>query len=133
MYLSRVIFRVVSLSVLLIFLALQTSSGDEKPQYVQVKLKCTTSLNVDPNQGVDQRDIYVCENAKVTWNANGHTFHVFFKNNQCPFQGGCNGISDQHPTSTPVKHFTALTVFDYGIVVDDNVFDPHVVGGGGNS
>jgi hypothetical protein len=132
MNLSRVIFRIVSLSVLLIFLALQTSNGDEKPQYVEVKLACTTSLNVDPNQGVDLVDAYICDGTKVTWNANGHTFHVFFKKNLCPFQGGCRGINNQHPTSGTVKPQSTLTVYDYGIVVDDDVFDPHVVGGGGH-
>jgi len=130
---SRVMFGGASLSMMLLFLPMKSSSADDnKPTLVELRLPCTTSLDVDPNQGVVQIDVYICENTKVTWKANGHTFNVFFKKNQCPFQGGCRGISDQHPTSTPVKHMTSLTVFDYGIVVDDQVFDPHVVGGGGN-
>jgi hypothetical protein len=130
MYFSRVMFGAASLSVLLMFLPMKSSNADDKPTVVKLTLPCTTTLNVDPNQGVDLVDVYICEKTQVTWNANGHTFHVFFKKNQCPFQGGCRGISDQHPTSTPVKYLKAFTVFDYGIVVDDQVFDPHVVGGG---
>jgi hypothetical protein len=129
MYLSRVIFCVVSLSVLLMFLALQTSCGDEKPQVVKLTLTCTTSLNVDPNKGVDRVDAYICDGTKVTWNANGHDFHVFFKK-KCPFQEGCRHIDNQHPYGT-LKAHTTLTVYDYGIRVDDDAFDPHVVGGGG--
>lgn len=128
----RVIFRIASLSVLLIFLALQTSSGDEKAKSVEVRLTCTTSLNVDPNQGVDLVDVYICDNTQVTWNANGHDFHVFFKKGKCPFIGGCKGINSQHPMSGVVKTHLTLVVYDYGIVVDDDVFDPHVVGGGGH-
>jgi hypothetical protein len=131
MYFSRIMFGGASLLVLAMFLALPTSSADVKPQLARLTIPCTTTLNVDPNNGVDVVDAYVCENDAVTWIANGHTFHVFFKH-KCPFSPNCKGITDKNPTSGKMKHNANLTVFDYGIVVDDDVFDPHVVGGGGN-
>jgi hypothetical protein len=117
------------------FLPMKTSSADEKPQVARLTVPCTFTINVgDPNNGVNPVDAYICYGTQVTWVANGHKFHVFFKNGLCPFEDGCRGISDQKPTSSKVKDYRNqnLTVFTYGIVVDDNVFDPHVVGGGGN-
>jgi hypothetical protein len=121
----------VSLFAICLLFAAETSCGDEKPQYRELRIACTTKLDVT-STGVSLVDAYVCAGTTVTWNANNHKFTVFFKNKQCPFTGGCKGINDQHPTSTPVKKDTVFTVYDYGIVVDDDVFDPHVVGGGGS-
>jgi hypothetical protein len=115
------------------FLALKTSSADEQQKFVAVKIPCTYTIDVDPSKGVKQIDAYICYGTQVTWVGNGHKFHVFFKKGLCPFEDGCRGISDQKPTSSKVKAYAALTVFDYGIVVDDDVFDPHVIGGGGNT
>jgi hypothetical protein len=131
MYFSRIMFGGASLSVLSMFLALQTSSADVKPKYAHLSLACTTTLNVDPNQGVDMVDAYICSGTPVKWEANGHTFHVFFKKGLCPFRNSCKGITEKNP-SRVVKNIAGFTVFEYGIVVDDDVFDPHVVGGGGN-
>ena len=130
MYLSRVMFGGASLSVLLMFLPMKSSSADEKPNFASLTVPCTYTIDVDPSQGVKQIDAYICHDTQVTWVANGHKFHVFFKKGLCPFKDGCKGISDQKPTSSMVKKYKDLIVFDYGIVVDDDAFDPHVVGGG---
>jgi hypothetical protein len=126
----RIILGIVGLSVLFSFLALPTNCGQEKTMYVQLKIACTTTLNVNSQTGVDVVDAYVCKNAKVTWKANDHTFFVFFKHD-CPFgPNGCKEIDNEHPTAGPVASNT-FTVYDYGIVVDGKLFDPHVIGGGG--
>ncbi len=112
---------------------METSSGDEKPRYKELRLPCTTSLDVNATTGANPVDAYICSGTTVTWNANGHKFTVFFKSKKlCPFTNGCKGINDQHPTSSTVINTTLFIVYDYGIVVDDDVFDPHVVGGGGS-
>jgi len=46
--------------------------------------------------------------------------------------GGCTGIDDHSFTLTTVKNDSLFPVDDCGIVVDDDLFDPHVVDGGGN-
>lgn len=133
MHFPRIMFGVATLSVLSMFLAFKTSSADVAPQFARLTTPCTFTIDVgDPTYGVKQVDAYICSGTQVTWVANGHTFHVFFKKNLCPFKPNCKGITDKHPTSGTVISSTALTVYDYGIVVDDDVFDPHVVGGGGN-
>ena len=134
MYFPRIMFGVATLSVLSMFLALKTSSADDvAPKFATLTAPCTFTIDVgDPNNGVKQIDAYICSGTQVTWVANGHKFHVFFKKGLCPFQNGCKHINDQQPTSSKVNNYPYLTVFDYGIVVDDDVFDPHVVGGGGN-
>ena len=114
------------------FLALKTSSADVAPKFATLTVPCTFTINVgDPNNGVKEVDAYICSNTTVTWLANGHTFHVFFKKNLCPFKPNCKNISEKNPQAT-VRDIATFTVFDYGIVVDEDVFDPHVVGGGGN-
>jgi hypothetical protein len=133
MHFSRSMFGGASLFALCLLFAVETSCGDEKPRYKEVRLQCTTSLDVNTTTGVNLVDAYICSGTTVTWNAKGHKFAVFFKDKtKCPFTNGCRGINDQHPTSSTVINMTLLTVYDYGIVVDDDVFDPHVVGGGGS-
>lgn len=132
MRVTRLVLACASFTFLFVLFALQTSCGDEKRARAEkIKVTCATVIDVDANTGANPVDAYICSDTTVTWNANGHKFHVFFKKNLCPFEGGCKGINDQHPTSSKVKAISTLTVFDYGIVVDDDVFDPHVVGGGG--
>jgi hypothetical protein len=131
---SRVLFGGASLSALLLLLALGTSCRDQKPKHKSVLVACMTTVTVDPTtpSGVVPEDIYVCPNTNVTWNANGHKFVVFFKKKHCPFTT-CKFIDDQHAVSSTVVSMTVLTVYDYGILIDgDQLFDPHVVGGGGN-
>src|SRR5437660_12508925 len=95
----RIVLSIAGLCVLLSFLALPTSCGEEKQTYV-VKFACVTTINVTPT-GVNIPDAYVCKNGKVTWVANDHTFFVFFKKD-CPFTGpgACKEIDNQHPTTS---------------------------------
>ena len=126
----RIVLSIAGLCVLFSFLALPTSCGEEKVQYIQVKFACATMINVT-DTGVDKPDAYVCSGNKVTWNANNHIFTVFFKNG-CPFQSGCKEIDNQKPTAGPIISSNTTTIYDYGIVVDGKLFDPHIIGGGGN-
>ena len=126
----RTILSIMGLSVLFGFLALPTSCGGDEPGYYQIKIACTTTLNVNSTSGVDVADAYVCKKSKVTWQANGHIFFVFFKN-KCPFgSNGCKEIDNQHATAGPIAS-DDFVVYDYGIVVDGKLFDPHIIGGGG--
>jgi len=127
----RIILSITGLSSLFSVLASPTNCGQEKTAYYQFKMPCTTTLNVNLQTGVDVTDAYVCKNNQVTWQANGHTFCVFFKHD-CPFGGpnGCKEIDDHNPKSGPIKASDTPIVYDYGIVVDGKVFDPHIIGGG---
>jgi hypothetical protein len=128
MSLYRIVLGITGLSLLFSLLAFQTSCSEEKEQYVHVKFACKSTINVT-DTGVDTTDAYVCSGNKVTWNANGHIFTVFFKNG-CPFDSGCKEIDNQKPTAGPIKSTTNATIYDYGIVVDGKVFDPHIIAGG---
>ena len=127
----RIMSGTVGLAVLITFLALPTSCGEEKPRYVQFKVACTTTLNVNTQTGVDVVDAYVCKNDTVTWQANNHVFFVFFKHG-CPFSpNDCKEIDNQHPSAKVAVTPNTPTVYDYGIVVDGQLFDPHIIPGGG--
>ena len=135
MHLSRLALSGAGLLVLFSTFSLGTSCGDEKSKLEVVRLACqpNVTVKVDPASpsGVQPTDIYVCENSTVTWQANASTnFTVFFKNHKCPFDKGCK-IDQTHPTSGKMLHLPYLTVFDYGVSIEGDVFDPHVVGGGG--
>jgi hypothetical protein len=128
----RVMSGIAALLVPLSLLPLSTNDGQQKvPEYVRLKVACTVTLNVNSQTGVDVPDAYVCKNTKVTWKANDHIFFVFFKHD-CPFgANGCKEIDNKYPTAGPIASDT-FTVYDYGIVVDGKLFDPHIIGGGGN-
>jgi len=125
----RIISSTAGLSVLFSFLALPIDCGQEKTatEYFELRVTCTTKITV-MQTGVDEPDAYVCKNTNVTWNANGHDFVVIFKH-ECPFPS-CKKIDNQHPTAGPMKGLQKLTVFDYGIVIDGTLYDPHIIGGG---
>ena len=130
MSVSRIILSITGLSVLLSLLASPTNcSQDQEKTTYQLKLACTITLNVNSQTGVDVVDAYVCKNTRVTWKANDHIFFVFFKHD-CPFgPNGCKEIDNQHPTAGAIASDT-FAVYDYGIVVDGKLFDPHIIGGG---
>jgi hypothetical protein len=126
----RTILSITGLTVLFSFLASPTSCGGDEPGYYKIKIACTTTLNVNSQTGVDVPDAYVCKKTKVTWQANDHIFFVFFKS-KCPFgPNGCKEIDNNKPTAGPLAS-DDFAVYDYGIVVDGKVFDPHIIGGGG--
>jgi len=121
-------FAIAGPSVLLLLLALPSSCSQEK-EYITLKVTCTTMINVTAT-GVDMPDAYVCKNTKVTWIDNGHTFSVGFKNGQCPFVS-CKEIDNRYPTAGPTKNgVTQGTIYDYAIIIDGQVFDPHIIPGG---
>src|SRR5260370_28967196 len=129
MLIYRIMSGFVGLAVLISFLALPTSCGEEKPKYVQYKIVCapTVDLNVDTNTGVDNVDAYVCKDTVVNWKANNHTFCVVFKNG-CPFgTNGCNQIDNQHFSAKVAVSHNPPKVYDYGILVDGKLFDPHII------
>jgi hypothetical protein len=131
MSVNRIISGIAGLSVLFSFLTLPTDCGQQKSETYKLTVNCTTTINVT-STGVDVPDAYVCKNGKVTWIANDHIFSVGFKNGSCPFQGpgACKEINNQHPSAGPIKDTTTPVVYDYGIVVDGQLFDPHIIGGG---
>lgn len=128
MSLYRIVLSITGLAALFSLLALPTSCSQDKAPYVQVKFACRTTINVT-DTGVDIQDAYICSGNKVTWNANNHVFTVFFKNG-CPFQSGCKEIDNQKPTAGPIISTATTTIYDYGIVVDGKLYDPHIIGGG---
>jgi hypothetical protein len=104
---------------------------DSSKKYVKFKCEDVT-VNVDPKMGANPTAVYVCENNKVTWKDNGHAFKVEFKADS-PFEGDEKVFHNVHATSPSAKKLKPLTVFEYKITVDkDKVFDPQVIGGGGN-
>jgi len=131
MSVNRIISSIAGLSVLFSFLAMPTNCGQQKSETYKFTVTCTTTINVT-STGVDVSDAYVCRNTKVTWVANDHIFSVGFKNGVCPFQGqnACKEIDNKYPTSTLIKDTTSTVIYDYGIVVDGKLFDPHIIGGG---
>jgi hypothetical protein len=135
MRVCRVVFSGASLLVLLALFGLGTSCGDEKSKVQLIKVSCPPNVDVtlDPANGPMPPDIYVCKGSTVSWNApQGVNFTVFFKNHKCPFNGGCKKINQDNKTSGTMKdQGPNLTVFDYGVSIDGELFDPHVVGGGG--
>ena len=130
MSVNRIISSIAGLSFLFSFLALPTDCGQQQPETYKFTVTCTTTINVT-STGVDVQDAYVCKNTKVTWVANDHIFSVGFKNG-CPFQGqdACKEIDNQHPTAGPIKVTTTTVIYDYGIVVDGQLHDPHIIPGG---
>jgi hypothetical protein len=97
-----------------------------------VKISCADrTVDVDPTVGAKPVAVYVCSGRTVTWKANGHVFKVEFKGDS-PFSGDEKAFHNDHATSKSMKHLSALTVFEYKITVDGRVFDPQVIGGGGN-
>jgi hypothetical protein len=124
----RIILGITGLSALFSFLASPTDCGQKTAtEYFQLRVTCTTTITVMAT-GVDEPDAYVCKNNNVKWDANGHDFVVFFKHD-CPFPS-CKKIDNQHPTAGPMKDLQKLTVFDYGIIIDGTLYDPHIIGGG---
>jgi hypothetical protein len=76
--------------------------------------------------------VYVCEDDVVTWapTANVQTFEVEFKK-EYPFSGNKKKFDKRDPKSPKTKHQNpGLTVYEYKLTVNGQVYDPQVVGGG---
>ena len=132
MSLYRILLGIAGLIVVFALLALPTScSQGSQEKYARFQVPCTKTIDVT-DTGVNPPDAYICKGDKVTWNANNHVFTVFFKKD-CPFgKGNCKEIDNKYPTAGPIvaTSSTTPTIYDYGIVVDGNLFDPHIIGGG---
>lgn len=89
-------------------------------------------VDADPTTGAKPKSVYVCAGDTVTWNGNGHTFLVEFKNGS-PFDDDGKKFDNAHPSSAKTKHHSQITVYEYRITVDNHVFDPQVIAGGGSN
>ena len=118
------------LVLLLIFVA--TGCEEMKTRKKILTFTCGNhAVKVNTTNGAQPQAVYVCDDDTVTWDADGHTFVVEFKNDS-PFEDGGKKFDNAHPNSGKSKHHTQLTVYEYRITVDTNhVFDPQVIGGGG--
>jgi hypothetical protein len=101
------------------------------PEYV--RLSCgDASVNIDPTNGTDLKAVYLCAGNKITWNANHHQFIVIFR--KSPFTDDRKIFDNNNYVSRPAKNDTALTVYNYLVIVDGQlVDDPQIVGGGGHN
>jgi len=119
-------------AALLIAVAIAGCKERHEPNDRVVKIRCgDQTVNADPVKGAVPAVIYLCDDDKVTWNANGHAFKVEFKEDS-PFSDDDKVFDNTHAQSKKVKHLGDWAVFPYKITVDGKVFDPHVIGGGGN-
>jgi plastocyanin len=101
----------------------------EKTEYFPCGPK---TVDVNASDGATPQAVYACGGDTVTWNPNGHTFLVEFKKDS-PFDDDGKKFDNGHPKSAKAKHPKQLTIYEYRITVDTtHVFDPQVVGGGGN-
>jgi len=76
--------------------------------------------------------VYVCEDDVVTWapTANVQSFEVEFKK-EYPFVGNKKKFHKGDPPSPKAKKQNpGLTFYPYKITVNDQAYDPQVVGGG---
>lgn len=127
---SRILFGGAGLVALSLFLTMVTGCH-MVPKALRTKtFNCVdVSIQVDPNNGVDKKAVYVCDGNTVTWNAPpGVNFTIAFQD--CPFQD-CNNFANG-VASKPALYSKEIRVFKYTITVNNVPFDPHVVGGGGD-
>lgn len=92
----------------------------------------TVDVPVPPNGPATPEAVYVCEGDIVTWDptANVQTFEVEFKKDY-PFAGTPKKFHKGDGKSPKTKHQKkGLTVYEYKLTVNGQVYDPQVVGGG---
>src|SRR5712691_2657125 len=118
--------------LVLVLIAVAGGCEQMKTRKKTVTFACgDQTVKVNPTNGAQPQAVYVCEDDTVTWEADGHTFVVEFKDDS-PFEDGGKKFDNAHPNSGKSKHHTQLTVYEYRITVDTkHVFDPQVIGGGG--
>jgi len=131
----RLIVGTASLFALLYF-CLGTKGQEEQKKISMEGFPCgKKTLTIATGVGVKEFLIYICENDEVNINPNGHTFKMSFKKNECPFQEGCDDISQTVETKTSItkhqKHFDKITFIKYSVTVDSSKpIDPIIIGGG---
>jgi hypothetical protein len=127
---SRILFGGAGLFALCLFLITVAGCKFLQKAPRTKTFDCTdVSINVDLNNGVDKKAVYICDGNTVTWNApSGVNFTIKFQD--CPFLD-CNTFTNGVP-SKKALYFTDIRVFKYTITVNGVPFDPHLVGGGGH-
>jgi hypothetical protein len=140
MRVSRLVFWVSSSLFAVLLLCILGSLGcggqpavkTKKPKTFDCGNNQVITVDLQKKNGVDKQAIYVCEGDPVVWKpATGVTsFKVEF-NDSCPFTSCASDITDS-TSQTVATQPTELTVYKYNLTVNGTqVFDPHVVGGGG--
>jgi hypothetical protein len=111
----------------------QASQQQKNPAFVKFACQDQT-VEVVGGSGTtpETKAIYLCAGNTVTWhNPEAHTFIVIFK--KSPFVDNQKIFDEKHTKSKGAKNDTALTVYNYLMVVDGElVDDPQVIGGGRN-
>lgn len=131
MHFSRVMLGAASLFALQSLLDLGPSGRGQDKKYTAVSIKCEDQKITVTNSGVDLPHfvVYVCENYIIEWdNPNHLKFKVHFLS-KCPFSP-CQDVTDSNPRKIS-KQPEGIGWYPYFIVVGDEKFDPHVIGGGG--
>ncbi len=117
----------------LVLLLLCGASGCRQYGKKTVQFTCgDQKVDVNTTNGAEPPAVYVCPGDTVTWNPNGHTFVVEFKNDKSPFDPPEKRFDNGHAKSPKTKPHAQLTVYEYKTTVDTtHVFDPEVIAGGG--
>jgi hypothetical protein len=140
MSVSRLVFWVSSSLFAVLLLCILGSLGCGVKPEVQAKKPKTfdcgkeqdITVDLQKKNGVDKQAVYVCDGDTVVWKpANGvNSFAVHF-NGDCPLTSCTSDITNNTP-QTAATQPTELTVYKYTLIINGTqVFDPHVVGGGG--
>lgn len=80
--------------------------------------------------GADPEAVYVCEGDTVTWDPNGtSSFQVDFKKDS-PFEDNGKHFDNGSPKSKKTKKHDVLKVYEYKMTVNNQSYDPQVIGGG---
>jgi plastocyanin len=115
----------------LVVLALLVANGcGQRVASTEGKPYCgDKTVKADAGKGADPEAVYVCEGDTVTWDPNGTTFIVEFKKDS-PFGDDGKKFDNGNRKSKKTKKHNALKVYEYKIIVNNQTFDPQVVGGG---
>jgi hypothetical protein len=140
MRVSRLMFWVSSSLFAVLLLCILGSLGCDVKPAVQAKkpksFPCGNGqdikVDLQKKNGVDKQAVYVCDGDPVVWKpANGVTSFAVHFTGDCPFTSCATDITDSTP-QTAATQPTDLTVYKYKLTINGTqVFDPHVVGGGG--
>jgi hypothetical protein len=143
MHFTRPRYSTVVPLILVLFLALLVPGCHNKLQpFVngQDSFACSDqTVAIVPVDGTNPKAVYLCQNSKLTWVPNGHTFTITFPQ-KYPFQGAALTFANDpqnlnNPvTSPPAIYSGSLVVYTYTMTIDGKqVTDPQVVGGGQHS
>ena len=131
-----------SLFAVLLLCILGSFGCDMKPAAVNAKKTKTfdcgkeqdITVDLQKKNGVDKQAVYVCDGDTVVWKpANGVNSFVVHFTGDCPLTS-CTSDITNNTAQTAATQPAELTVYKYTLTINGTqVFDPHVVGGGGYS